>query len=153
MSKKQEEMEVKEEMKTEKEAKDPNVHILYNGSGGWDINYPGRGKVAVRPGETIKLNPKNEFELRALLSIIKEIHRPSTNGRIVVKKEMPGMIEHKRVFKFEITAGEENLPKVLLDHKYTASNMYTDHEREAILKLCPEYFKKIKTGQGETYGV
>lgn len=126
------------------ETKETNekVVVKYNGPSGWDINLAGRGKVAIRPGEEYGFDPHEPTELRALLAIIKEVNRPRTNYRIVLKPPVEGQQEQVKVYKFEFVSGNKALPEVLQKHSYTASNLYTDEEKKAILALCPSFFDK-----------
>ncbi|MCK9603004.1 MAG: hypothetical protein M0R66_01285 [Candidatus Omnitrophica bacterium] len=124
------------------EAGDGKVVVRYEGPTGWDINFSGRGKMSVAPGQEVALNPRDTIELRALLGIIKEINRVRTNERLVLKPQTPdGFKEQVKVPKFRFVRGTENLPKILLEHKYSASAMLTDDEKKAVLELCPDFFK------------
>ena len=117
------------------------VVVKYNGPTGWDINFVGRGKVAVRPGENVELDPHEVTQLRALLTIVKEINRPYSNERVRLKPPTPsGFKAQEMVPRFEYVSGKELLPEVLQKHSYSASNMFTDAERNAVLDLCPKYF-------------
>jgi len=126
------------------EAKETNekVVVKYNGPSGWDLSLSGRGKVAIKPGEEYAFDPREPTELRALLGIIKEVNRPRTNYRIALKPPVEGQQEQEKIYRFELLSGTDALPKVLQKHSYTASNLYTDEEKKAILDLCPTFFDK-----------
>ena len=127
-------------MKTEKNVSE-KVVVKYNGPSGWDIDYPGRGKVAIGPGEETHFDPHDPAQLHVLLGIIKEVNRSRTNERVALKATGgDGFKEQVKIPKFEIVDGKEFLPDVLRKHKYSASNMLTDEEEKAIRDLCPSYF-------------
>ena len=128
-------------MKTEE--KREKVVVKYNGMTGWDISYPGRGIEAVRPGAEVEFDPRDPAQLHVLLGIIKEVNRPRTNERISLTRAAPdGFQEQLKIPKFEILKGRELLPDVLLKHKYSASNMLTNDEVDAIRDLCPKYLDR-----------
>lgn len=112
-------------------------------AGGWDISIPGRGTRTYGPNDLIKLNPYDEFELRAILGVIKEVNRRSSNAWMRVNNKQTG--ETERAERFVIESGLEGLPEVLQKHSYTASGGYTDEEIEAIKVICPKFrFEKMR---------
>ena len=116
------------------------VEVRHNGDI-WDINYAGRGKFSVFKGQTVKFNIHNRHELRALLSVVKEINSPRGNNRTHMEKK-GGMVEYKTVARFEFVEGKERLPEILQKLNYSSSGIPLDEERDAILELCPDYFEK-----------
>jgi len=116
------------------------VEVLHNGDI-WDINYAGRGKFSVFKGQTVKFNVHNRQELRALISVVKEVNRPKGNERSQVKKE-GGQAEYIRIKRFEIVGGREYLPEIILKMQYTSSGIPLDNERDAIVSICPDFFEK-----------
>lgn len=133
-------------MKTE--TKEEKVVVRFEGPTSWDIDFAGRGHVALRPGGEIGLNPRDVLELRALLAIMKEVNRPRTNRRIRLKQATPdGYKEQEFVPKFMVVKGLESLPEVLQKHSYSENNMYSDGEKEAILELCPKFFEQMTIKQ------
>ena len=134
--------------KTESIEKIESVVVKYNGPAGWDINLAGRGKVSIAPGEEHAFNPREPTELRALLSILKEVNRPRTNYRVRLTPPKEGQQEQEKVYRFVVLSGLKSLPEVLQKHSYNASNMYTDAEKSAILSLCPTFFDRMTPKKG-----
>ena len=128
------------------EEKSGKVVVKYNGLAGWDIDIPGRGKEAIRPGAEISFDLNDPPQLHVLLGIIKEVNRPRTNVRTALEKSKgDGFRDQVKIPKFEIVKGQELLPEALQKHQYSASNMLTDDEAEAIKSVCPKYFDRKPT--------
>ncbi|VVB58138.1 Uncharacterised protein [Candidatus Anstonella stagnisolia] len=107
----------------------------------WDIDFKGRGKRTLFKGDTVKLNLHDKVDLNVILSIIKETNAGRINKMQQVKKD-GGQVTVTYIPRFEIIAGKDLLPKCLQEYRYSASNMMTDIERAAVLKLCPTFYKK-----------
>lgn len=120
--------------------KPEHVVVKHNGDI-WDINYPGRGKFSLFKGQTVKFNIHDRKELRALISVVKEINRPRGNSRVELKKS-GGHTEYLTINRFEIVEGKELLPEIILKMQYSSSGMPLDDERDAIVSICPDFFEK-----------
>lgn len=119
------------------------VVVEYNGPAGYDINYPTRGKISVQPGKQVELNPRDPYELSALLDIMKWVNSGRMNFRTRYTKMDPeGGKDLEKIYRFRIISGEELLPEILRQHKFSASNMYTEDEEAAIRSICPKFFDK-----------
>jgi hypothetical protein len=130
-------------MKEKTEEKQDKVVVRYNGGAGYDINYPTRGKVSIKPGETAVFNPHDPYELDALLQIIKVINGGRINYRTkMTKPDNEGGRDMEKIYRFKIESGMELLPKILQEHKFSASNLMTDEETAAIKGICPKFFDR-----------
>ena len=119
------------------------VVVEYNGPAGYDINYPTRGKISVQPGTCVELNPRDPYELEALLQIIKWENGGRMNFRTrYTKMDSEGGKDLEKIYRFTIKSGKELLPKILLEHKFSGSNMYTEGEEAAIKEICPKFFER-----------
>ena len=119
------------------------VVVKYNGPAGYDIDYPKRGKTTIRPGESFGLRPSDPYELEALLQILKVINGGRINFRTRLSKpDAEGGRDAEKVYRFQIESGMENLPEVLQNHKFSTSNMLTETEEAAIMKICPKFFER-----------
>ena len=114
------------------------VQILYGGSSGYEIHFPGRGNKIFARGDVIELDPADIMELRAILCIMKDINSPRRNAYIVVTNKLTN--ETKRMERFTPVGETLNaLPKILREHRHTAEGGYTNDERAAIKSLCPDF--------------
>ena len=119
------------------------VVVRYNGPAGWDINYPTRGKFSVQPGKCVEFNPHDPYELAALLGVIKWVNSGHMNYRTrYTKNNAEGGKDLEKVYKFAIESGKEFLPPILLQHKFSGSDMFTDDEAAAIRGICPKFFER-----------
>ena len=130
-------------------ADDYKAVFLYNGPSGYDINFAGRGKVAIKVGENVTLNLVEATQMRAFLAIIKEVNRPKTNFRTTfTKPDADGNKDQLKIARFSTVTMGAGIPEVLQKHSYSASNMLTDVEEKAVLAICPEFWSA--PGHGRT---
>jgi hypothetical protein len=116
------------------------VEVEYNGTGLWIIDYPGRERFALAPGEHAKFNIRDRYELHALLQVIKNVNTPKMNTQSYLMKGDVEPMKYRH--RFKIVNGIENLPPVLQKLAYRGVSAPTTEERDAILALVPTYYQR-----------
>lgn len=131
------------EMKETKETKEAKcITVEYNGSGGWAIDFAGRGSRIIAPGEKVPLNIHDKQELHAILQIVKQINSPKTNTDWYLEKGDRAN-PHKSRIRFKISEEDlQLLPPVLRKLQFQQNSLPSDEEAKAITSLVPDYYVK-----------
>lgn len=116
------------------------VKVEYNGTGMWFLDYPGRERLAIRPGSTVDFNIKDRHELHALLQVIKNMNTRKFNTQAYLVKSDPEPVKYR--YRFKVVEGIDNLPEPLRKLHYRENDAPTKEEQDAILSLVPDYYQK-----------